>query len=78
MINKSKPIAGLVFYIGLFIAVFFGVGSISYIANLPEYTATSFLIVLFGILPAIVGLVIAYMGSYMHRKNKRFKSWRRH
>ncbi len=74
MINKSKQIANFIFYTGITISALFGSASLTYILNIPEYTGNDFLIVIFGILPAMGGLALAYMGSYMRRKNKRMRS----
>ncbi len=77
-INKSKNIAKFVFYLGVAIASLFGSGSLTYMIITPEYTAYELAAVFFGIIPTMAGLIIAYMGSYMARKNKRIRGRRRH
>lgn len=78
MINKSRRIAKFVFYLGIAIAALFGSGSLTYIALVPEYSATEVIVVIFGFLPAIGGLLVAYMGAYMTRKNRQLRGRHRH
>ncbi len=78
MINKSSRVARFVFYLGMTIAVLFGSASLAYIAIIPEYTTTEVILVIFGFLPALAGLLIAYMGAYMSHKNKKLRGRRRH
>lgn len=78
MINKSSRIAKFVFYLGITIAVLFGSASLIYISIIPEYTTTEVILVIFGFLPALAGMLIAYMGAYMSHKNKKLRGRRRH
>lgn len=78
MINKSSSMAKFVFYLGITMASLFGSGSLTYIILIPEYTATEVIIVVFGIIPALAGFLVAYMGAYMAHKNKKLRGRRRH
>lgn len=78
MINKSSTIAKFVFYLGIVMTSLFGSASLTYLVLTPEYTTTELIVVLFGFVPALAGLLIAYMGAHMSNKNKRLRGRRRH
>ncbi|MCP5380807.1 MAG: hypothetical protein H6912_00425 [Kordiimonadaceae bacterium] len=73
MLNKSPQIANFIFYLGITIFVLFTVISISYFTSPSMQSVTSIFITLLAVIPALIGLIVAYMGYYMRHKNRKRK-----
>lgn len=71
MINKSPYIANFIFYFGIVTAALFASISLTYLFNAPIENPANFAIIVFGIIPALMGGALTYMGSYMRQKNRR-------
>ncbi|MEZ5756737.1 MAG: hypothetical protein R3D86_00795 [Emcibacteraceae bacterium] len=73
MLNKSPQIANFIFYLGITIFMVFTGISISYFTAPTMQSSTSIFITLLAVVPALIGVIIAYMGYYMRHKNRKRK-----